>query len=562
MKSPIKIIQLPIIVILLSFISCGPSGLVFEAEEINQPVNDFEKTEKLSEDELQTWYHSDIINDTIPGMSVDKAYSELIRDQKGDTIIVAVVDSGVDVAHEDLDDKVWKNQDEIPGNNIDDDENGYIDDVYGWNFLGDINHENLEMTRIIRDFEDRFEAKSKDDISDKNKDDFELYQRAKKEYDKKLQKSKAQKNYYVNILNQLKSARQAIADSIGDENFTLQQVKNLKADTKDFKQKKNFLIQVMSNVGDDLSEAENQLQRGVDYFGDRVQYHYGKDLNATADRGDDPDDFDDTENYGNNDVDGPDPKEDVVMHGTHVAGIIAAERNNNTGINGVASNAKIMALRAVPDGDEYDKDIAYAIRYAVDNGAKVINTSFGKYYSTHPDWVIEAIQYAAKNDVLIVNAAGNEGINLDEKRVYPNDQTPEDATEVADNFINIGAIGPKIGETLVASFSNYGKANLDIFAPGASIYSSVPDDKYEFLQGTSMAAPAVSGIAAMIRSYYPDLSANQVKQVIMKSGILYENEVVLGGDPENKESLTKASVTGKFANLYNALIEAHKMSNK
>ena len=562
MKSPIKIIQLPIIVILLSFISCGPSGLVFEAEEINQPVNDFEKTKKLSEDELQTWYHSDIINDTIPGMSVDKAYSELIRDQKGDTIIVAVVDSGVDVAHEDLDDKVWKNQDEIPGNNIDDDENGYIDDVYGWNFLGDINHENLEMTRIIRDFEDRFEAKSKDDISDKNKDDFELYQRAKKEYDKKLQKSKAQKNYYVNILNQLKSARQAIADSIGDENFTLQQVKNLKADTKDFKQKKNFLIQVMSNVGDDLSEAENQLQRGIDYYGDRVQYHYGKDFNATADRGDDPDDFDDTENYGNNDVDGPDPKEDVVMHGTHVAGIIAAERNNNTGINGVASNAKIMALRAVPDGDEYDKDIAYAIRYAVDNGAKVINTSFGKYYSTHPDWVIEAIQYAAKNDVLIVNAAGNEGINLDEKRVYPNDQTPEDATEVADNFINIGAIGPNIGETLVASFSNYGKANLDIFAPGASIYSSVPDDKYEFLQGTSMAAPAVSGIAAMIRSYYPDLSANQVKQVIMKSGILYENEVVLGGDPENKESLTKASVTGKFANLYNALIEAHKMSNK
>jgi len=561
MKSPIKIIQLPIIVILLSFISCGPSGLVFEAEEINQPVNDFEKTEKLSEDELQTWYHSDIINDTIPGMSVDKAYKELIRDQKGDTIIVAVVDSGVDIAHEDLDDKIWKNEDEIPGNNKDDDENGYIDDVYGWNFLGDINHENLEMTRIIRDFEDRFEAKSKEDIADENKDDFELYQRAKKEYDKKLQKSKAQKNYYVNILNQLKSARQAIADSIGDENFTLQQVKNLKADTKDFKQKKNFLVQIMSNVGDDLSEAEEQLESGIDYYGDRVQYHYGKDFNATADRGDDPDDFDDTENYGNNDVDGPDPKEDVVMHGTHVAGIIAAERNNNTGINGVASNAKIMALRAVPDGDEYDKDIAYAIRYAVDNGAKVINTSFGKYYSTHPDWVIEAIQYAAKNDVLIVNAAGNEGINLDEKRVYPNDQTPEDATEVADNFINIGAIGPNIGETLVASFSNYGKANLDIFAPGASIYSSVPDDKYEFLQGTSMAAPAVSGIAAMIRSYYPDLSANQVKQVIMKSGILYENEVVLGGDPENKESLTKASVTGKFANLYNALIEAHKMSN-
>ena len=562
MKSPIKFIHLLIITILFSIISCGPSGLVFEAEEINQPVNDFEKKEKLSEDELQSWYHSDIINDTIPGMSVDKAYNQLIRDQKGDTIIVAVVDSGVDIAHEDLDDKIWKNEDEIPGNNKDDDENGYIDDVYGWNFLGDINHENLEMTRIIRDYKDRFEGKSKEDISEENTEDFELYQKAKKEYNKKLQQAKSQQNYYTNILQQLKSARQSVGDSIGKENFTLEEVKSLKADSTGLQEKKNFLIQVMSNVGDDLSEAENQLQRGVDYFGDRVQYHYGKDLNATADRGDDPDDFDDTENYGNNDVDGPDPKEDVVMHGTHVAGIIAAERNNNTGINGVASNAKIMTLRAVPDGDEYDKDIAYGIRYAVDNGAKVINTSFGKYYSTHPDWVIEAIQYAAINDVLIVNAAGNEGIDLDEKRVYPNDQTPEDATEVADNFISIGAIGPNIGETLVAGFSNYGKANLDIFAPGASIYSTVPNDKYKFLQGTSMAAPAVAGIAAMIRSYYPELQAKQVKQVIMKSGIVYENEVVLGGDSDNKESLPKVSVTGKFANLYNALIEAHKMSNK
>ena len=267
--------------------------------------------------------------------------------------------------------------------------NGYIDDVYGWNFLGDINKENLEMTRIIRDFEDRFEGKSKEDIAEENTEDFELYQRAKKEYNKKLQQAKSQQNYYTNILQQLKSARQSVGDSIGKKNFTLEEVKNLEADSTDLQQKKNFLIQIMSNVGDDLSEAEEQLQSGVDYFGDRVQYHYGKDLNATADRGNDPDDFDDIENYGNNDVDGPDPKEDVVKHGTHVAGIIAAERNNSIGVNGVASNAKIMAIRAVPDGDEYDKDIAYAIRYAVDNGAKVINTSFGKYYSTHPDWVIE-----------------------------------------------------------------------------------------------------------------------------------------------------------------------------
>ena len=562
MRSNNRLITLLLSVILLSFVSCGPTGLVFEATEIDRSANGLEKKEKLSEEELESWYHADILNDTVPGMSVERAYDSLIRQQEGDTVIVAVVDSGVDIAHEDLDDKIWKNQDEVPGNNKDDDENGYIDDVYGWNFLGDINHENLEMTRILRDYEDRFEGKSKDEIAEENHEIFESYKRAKEEYKKKLQQAKSQKTYYTNILQQLKSARQAVADSIGHEDFTLDEVKALETSSKDLSQSKNFLVQVMSNVGDDLSEAEEQLQRGVDYYSDRVKYHYGKELNATADRGDDPDDFDDTENYGNNDVDGPKPKEDVVKHGTHVAGIIAAERNNGIGMNGVASNAKIMAIRAVPDGDEYDKDIAYAIRYAVDNGAKVINTSFGKYYSTHPDWVIDAIQYAAENDVLIVNAAGNEGIDLDEKRVYPNDQTPDDATEVADNFINVGAIGPRIGESLVASFSNYGKANLDIFAPGASIYSTVPNDEYEFLQGTSMAAPAVSGIAAMIRSYYPDLTATQVKQVIMRSGIKYEEEVILGGDPQNKAPFTEIGVTGRFANLYNALIEAHKMSNQ
>lgn len=562
MKANTSKITLLFSFIILSFISCGPSGLVFEADEIQQSVNDLEKKEKLSDDQLQSWYHADINNDTIPGMSVKRAYDKLIRQQEGDTVIVAVVDSGVDIAHEDLADKIWQNKDEIPDNNIDDDENGYIDDVYGWNFLGDINHENLEMTRIIRDYEGQFKNKSKDDIADNQLETFELYKEAKEEYLQKLQKAKSQKNYYQNIAQQLKSARQAVADSIGKEDFTLADVKNLEANSEELKEQKNFLTRVMSNVGEDLTAAQEQLQRGIDYYNDRVKYHYGIELNATAKRGDDPDDFDDTENYGNNDVDGPEPKEDVVKHGTHVAGIIAAKRNNGIGMNGVASNTKIMAIRAVPDGDEYDKDIAHAIRYAVDNGAKVINTSFGKYYSTHPDWVIEAIQYAAENDVLIVNAAGNEGINLDEKRVYPNDQTPDEPTEVANNFINVGAIGPQIGESLVAGFSNYGKANVDIFAPGASIYSTVPNDEYEFLQGTSMAAPAVSGIAAMIRSYYPELTAAQVKQVIIKSGIKYEEEVVVGGNPQNKEPFTAIGVTGRFANLYNALIEAHKMNNQ
>jgi subtilisin family serine protease len=218
-----------------------------------------------------------------------------------------------------------------------------------------------------------------------------------------------------------------------------------------------------------------------------------------------------------------------------------------------------MPIRAVPDGDEYDKDIALAIRYAVDNGASIINTSFGKYYSTHPEWVRDAIRYAEENDVLIVNAAGNEGLNLDENIVYPNDQDMQNE-EIADNFLTVGALNYKYGSGLVAGFSNYGKNNVDVFAPGTKIWSTTPNNEYEYLQGTSMAAPAVSGVAAMIRSFYPKLSAEQVKQVIMDSGLTSSATVIIGGNPENTGKFSELSISGKMANLYNALILADRLS--
>ena len=218
-----------------------------------------------------------------------------------------------------------------------------------------------------------------------------------------------------------------------------------------------------------------------------------------------------------------------------------------------------MVLRAVPDGDEYDKDIANAIRYATDNGAKVLNTSFGKYYSTHPEWVIEAIKYAESRDVLIVNAAGNEGLNLDETIVYPNDQT-KTGIEFANNVLTVGALNYDYGEGLVATFSNYGKSNVDVFAPGVKIWSTIQQNEYEYLQGTSMAAPAVAGVAAVIRSMYPNLTATQVKKVIMDSGIPSTANVVLGGDASNTDNFQNVSKSGKMVNLYNALIMADKMS--
>src|SRR5690606_20284661 len=243
----------------------------------------------------------------------------------------------------------------------------------------------------------------------------------------------------------------------------------------------------------------------------------------------------------------------------HVAGIIAAQRNNKLGMDGVANNVEIMAIRAVPDGDEYDKDIALAIRYAVDNGAKVLNTSFGKYYSPQADWVYDAIKYAASKDVLIVNAAGNDGLDLDTVNVYPNDQF-DNGSEMGDSFLTVGALNYKYGSDVVASFSNYGKINVDVFAPGVKIWATTPLSTYEFLQVTSMAAPAVAGVAAMIRSYYPKLSAPQVKQIIMDSGLSTNTQVVLSGEPSNTDSFTNISKSGKMVNLYNALIMADKMS--
>lgn len=272
---------------------------------------------------------------------------------------------------------------------------------------------------------------------------------------------------------------------------------------------------------------------------------------------DDPYDINDTD-YGNNDVDGPDPKKEDARHGTHVAGIIAAQRGNNIGMDGVAQNVEIMTLRAVPDGDEYDKDVALAIRYAADNGAKVINTSFGKAFSQNPEWVWDAIEYAAKKDVLIVNAAGNDANDLDVVVSYPNDEIVK-GEEISDNFITIGALNYKYGKEMVATFSNYGAANVDLFSPGVKIWSTTPLNTYEYLQGTSMASPNVAGVAAMVRSYYPKLSAKQVKQVLMDSGLGVAATVIVGGDESNTQAFSVISKSGKIVNLYNALILASKL---
>jgi subtilisin family serine protease len=541
--------------------SCGNSV----APIVSTPIENIDalplKTSPLSDDETKSWGAADLLTDTIPGMSVDKAYAEILNNtkRKGQKVIVGVIDSGVDIEHEDLKDVIWVNKDEIPGNGKDDDNNGFVDDIHGWNFLGDIVGENMEFTRYIRKLGPKFEGKSESSVSAADRADYAIYKKAKAEYDKEYKDVKANNDRYEQILSQLEPAHSAISKKLGKEDYTTEDLSGIANPSPAEQQQIGMLTQMLS-YGESVPEVIEQLNGGVDYFGGRLETHFNLDKEFRTALNNDPDDFS-TKIYGDNDVDGPDPKKEDATHGTHVAGIIAAKRNNGVGMNGVANNAEIMVIRTIPDGDEYDKDVALAIRYAVDNGAKVINTSFGKYFSTHPEWVRDAIKYAASKDVLIVNAAGNEAFNLDTIEVYPNDQSLT-GPEIANNVLTVGALNYKYGGEMIATFSNYGKSNVDVFAPGVRIWSTTPLNEYEYLQGTSMAAPAVAGVAATIRSYYPNLSAAQVKEVIMNSGLTSKSPVVLGGDSSNQENFGDISKSGKMVNMYNALILADKMSRK
>ena len=522
----------------LALASCGTSKkITAEPLAINTAIT--AKKADLTETEEKRWSHLDIFRDTVPGLSVDRAY-ELLKDRKADKIIVGVIDSGVDIEHPDLQPVIWTNDDEIAGNGKDDDNNGYIDDIHGWNFLGNINHENMEFVRILK----------------KGDDGSAVYKRAKAEYDKEYQEALAGKQQMEFILN----ADKAFQEKTGKENYTADDLKNLNLSDPTLSGLKGNFVNILSQVSRD--EFIDQVEGGKEHYSNVLDYHLNLKFNGREVLNDNPDDFT-KKSYGNNNVVGPD--KDGAKHGTHVAGIIAQVRGNELGGDGVASNVvEIMAVRAVPDGDEYDKDVALAIRYAVDNGAKVINGSFGKYFSTHSNWVYEAIQYAAEKDVLIVCAAGNEGAFLDKNggvERYPNDNKVT-GPEISDNFICIGALNNNLTEKgLVAPFSNYGKNNVDVFSPGMRIYATTPNNNYEFLQGTSMASPNAAGVAALVRAYYPKLTASQVKHILMDSGLAVDMQVQVGENADKKVIMfSEASKSGKIVNAYNALIMADRIS--
>ena len=500
------------------------------------------QVENPSKDELKIWPHRDLLTTGYPGISLAEAYKAL-KGRKAQTVIVGVVDSGVDINHEDLKSIIWTNPKEIPNNGIDDDKNGYVDDVHGWNFLGEINQDNLEYVRILK----------KGDTSDPD------YKRAEEKYDKEFKDANEKIELYSQIKERIAQSDALIQKHLGKKEYTEEDLDKIDASSLQLLGAVRGMKYLLSN-GVSVKETLEELSEGIKHYEDRLKYGLNKEFNPRKVLNDNPDDITD-KIYGNNNVIGP--TAEGALHGTHVAGIIAAVRHNNIGIDGVADHVRIMPVRTVPDGDEYDKDVALALRYAIDNGAKVINTSFGKEFSPHKEWVYDALKYAAEKDVLIVNAAGNDTKNVDVQLTFPDDNINE--KEFTDTMITIGALNYEYNENLVASFSNYGKNNVDLFSPGVQIYATVPENKYKFLDGTSMAAPEVAGVAALIRAYFPKLKAREVKQILMESGLTPTvKEVLVGGRGEEGEAkrmlFSELSKSGKIVNAYNAIILAAQRS--
>lgn len=529
----------------VAFVGCKSISSIPVPKGSNIIVNATAKKAKLTDVEKDNWQHLDLEKDSIPGMSVDKAY-KFLEGKKGVEVVVGVVDSGTDLKHEDLVDVAWVNEDEIPGNNIDDDKNGYVDDINGWNFLGDSYKEHLEYERILMN----------PSIADA-----ETVAEVKKYQEGKVKEAETNKKRYGGFLTMVTSAKDVLTKHFGKKDFTAKEVEAIKTDDATLKAAKNGFDFAKRNghTIESISKLLKDLIKKADatIAGDNLKTDYRTVV------GDNAYDINDKPGYGNGNA-GHSIKSEA--HGSHVSGIIGATRNNGKGMNGVAHNVKIMAVRSVSDGDEYDKDVALGIRYAVDNGAKVINTSFGKAFSPNKEWVYDAIKYAADKDVLIVNAAGNDGKNIDVEKTFPND-APDLVNEVSDNFLTVGAMSANYNENMPAGFSNYGKINVDVFAPGVQVHSTTPEGEYKKFSGTSMAAPSTAGVAALIRSYYPKLSASQVKHILMNSGTKIEFDVVKPGSRSRKNPkgelvpFSELSVSGRVVNAYNALRMADQMVN-
>ncbi|RZL42062.1 MAG: peptidase S8 [Pedobacter sp.] len=551
------------------------------------------------------WHNLDLSTSGYFGISTEKAYAELLKSKAPkQKVIVAVIDGGTDINHNDLKDMLWTNTKEIPGNGIDDDGNGYIDDIHGWNFIGSVKgnlaFDNLELVRIMRKYESKYRSVISSTVLDSiEKKEYAIYQKARTDFGKKYDEASSTFPIYIVI----KKVMDSVALINTKEIPSLEDIDRYKADDETEEYVKKIIKKGAKDEGN-IEKFYNTIKKGYHELEVMLKYN----LNIKYDPRNElvGDDYANSnqKTYGNNDVVGPN-----ADHGTHVSGIIGANRNNSIGILGVANNVSIMTIRVVPEGDERDKDVANGIRYAVDNGAKVINMSFGKAYKWDKKAVDEAVKYAETKGVLLVHAAGNENNNNDIEENYPNKYFDSPEAEVyakkhqkknnlgfipprpnemqgqqqgmgqqinrkpdpfakplpldsakfklphANNWIEVGASTYRDNEELKASFSNFGKNNVDVFAPGFMINSTIPGSKYEEYDGTSMASPVVSGLAALILTYYPALKPFEVRDIIMKSVTKVDHKIKYKNEKgENVRALfADICVSGGIVNTYNAI---------
>jgi len=528
-----------------------------------------QSTHSLAKD----WFLRDPAQDSVQGISVERTYATLLKDQPSRSVLVAVIDSGIDIDHEDLKSIIWVNEDEIPGNGIDDDKNGYVDDIHGWNFIGgkdgNVDDDNLEITREYVRLKQKFEGVNENKIAKKQKAEYAQYLKIKDQFEKRKAKDarqyelfSQQYDLYQNLQTNIKNSIDTLKLVTKKDPLTLDVIEQLHTEEPSLLFAKGLVTNVLKKLGPDetvesflaeLNENVTYSKSGVDHYRPIIEYSYNENFDSRKIIGDNYNNVNE-KNYGNNDVEGPDP-----THGTHVAGIIAADRKNELGIKGIADNVRIMSVRTVPNGDERDKDVANAILYAVDNGAKIINMSFGKGYSPQKEAVDRAVKYAEQKNVLLIHAAGNDGDDIDIEKNYPS-RYYLDGKE-AKNWMEIGASAWGTDENFVGSFSNYGKKAVDLFAPGVEIYSTTPNNTYQDLQGTSMASPCTAGVAALLMSYFPEFTAVQIKDILRKSTRKFDGLEVQRPGGKGNVKFDQLSNTGGLVNAYEAVKLAQSLKS-
>ena len=461
------------------------------------------------------------------GVGAIRANNELLKGKKASPVVVAIIDSGTETFHEDLRPNIWVNTDEVADNGIDDDKNGYVDDVHGWSFIGgpggDVSVDNMEFTRIFRDKKARFGSVTDvSQVAKADRADYEHYLKMKAEFERRTEEAKGGMMQMAMVEEFSAGAKEAVRQHLGKDDYSVEEVAAIQTDDEFLKAAQGFVIMTMTE------DVEAQIAEGKKYYETQAMYQLNTEFDPRQMVGDNYNDINERF-YGNNHIDGPEAE-----HGTHVAGIVGAAWNGK-GMDGVCEMAQLMIIRCVPNGDERDKDVANAIRYAADNGARIINMSFGKSFSPGKAAVDEAAKYAESKGVLLIHAAGNDSKNIDVQPNFPKDTYNDGG--VCSTWMEIGASGPTV-QALCADFSNYGKKSVDVFAPGVDIYSTVPGGGYKDNSGTSMAAPVASGVAAVLMSYYPALTAADVKAIMMKSATDYRKVKI--------ERVVERKAMGKF----------------